>query len=380
MSDGAGSRSNSSGDRGRGPRRSGPSRPSGGRSGGSGRSSRDGGSGGRGGSGRDGGSGGSGGRGGPGRGGGPGGSGGKGGSGRSGPRRSGPSGDGGRDERRADRRTGPDRARSAGQGSGGGDQRRAGHKKTGPKRPGQKRIPPPPVLRDEVTIERIHDDPGPGKGKRAKNRPKPREVDVGDVVFADVAPVTAQKLQRRLAEAALAFEAERFTQADDLLASIERLAPGVPEVIEMRGLTFYRLGHWGKAVKQFEAFHDRTGSVEQHPVWADCCRALRRWSRAEELWRELGDASPSAELVEEGRIVQAGMLADRGRLPDAIRLLESAPRAPRKPGLHHLRRWYVLGDLYERTGDLAHARKVFGDIVGAEPGFGDTAERLAALG
>lgn len=247
-------------------------------------------------------------------------------------------------------------------------------------RRGAKRIPPPPVLRDEVTIERIYDDPSDGAKKKAKKRPKARDIDVSGVAFADVAPATAQKLQRRLAEAALAFEAERFTEADNLLASIERLAPGVPEVIELRALTFYRLGHWGKAIKLLEAFHERTGSVEQHPVWADCCRALKRWTRAEELWRELGDASPSAELVEEGRIVQAGTLADRGRLSDAIRLLESGPRAPRKPGLHHLRRWYVLGDLYERSGDLAHSRKVFGDIVAAEPGFGDAAERLAALG
>ncbi|MEM9134103.1 MAG: tetratricopeptide repeat protein [Actinomycetota bacterium] len=240
-----------------------------------------------------------------------------------------------------------------------------------------KRIPPPPDLRDEITIERV-DDPAPAKAK--KKRPKPREVDVSDVQFPDVAPSTAQKLQRRLAEAALAFEAERFTEADNLLASIERLSPGVPEVIEIRGLTFYRLGHWAKAINQFEAFHERTGSVEQHPVWADCCRALRRWTKAEELWIELGDASPSAELVEEGRIVQAGTLADRDRLADAIRLLESAPKPPRRPGLHHLRRWYVLGDLYERSGEFAHARRVFTQIIEAEPGFGDAAERLAALG
>ncbi|MEM8925134.1 MAG: tetratricopeptide repeat protein [Actinomycetota bacterium] len=197
--------------------------------------------------------------------------------------------------------------------------------------------------------------------------------------FDGVAPATGQKLQRRLAEAAVAFEAERFADAERLLASIERLAPGVAEVIELRGLTYYRLGNWGRAIGQFEAFHDLTGSVEQHPVWADCCRALRRWTKAEELWRELGDASPSAELVEEGRIVQAGSLADRGRISDAIRLLENAPKVPKRPSLHHLRRWYMLGDLYERSGDLARARRVFADVVAAEPGFGDAAERAAAL-
>ncbi len=235
---------------------------------------------------------------------------------------------------------------------------------------------------DQVRIERIRDEgAAPPKGGRSgRDRPQPRDIDAGGVDFGDIAPSTARKLERRLIEAATAFENERFTEADQLLASIDRLAPGTIEVIELRGLTFYRLGNWIRAIRQFEAFHERTGSVEQHPVWADCCRALRRWQQAEELWRELGEASPSAELVEEGRIVQAGTLADRGRLADAIRLLEQGPNPAGKPGLHHLRRWYVLGDLYERSGDLARARRVFGDVVGAEPGFGDAAERMAGLG
>lgn len=230
-----------------------------------------------------------------------------------------------------------------------------------------------------MRIERIDDGDQGGAGSKGKRKRTAREVDVSGVAFPNVAPPTAKKLQRRLAEAALAFEADRFPQAEQLLASIDRLSPGVPEVMELRGLNFYRLGHWGRAINQIEAFAEMTGSVEQHPVWADCCRALRRWTKAEELWNELGQASPSAELIEEGRIVQAGVLADRDRVPDAIRLLERAPKPQRRPGLHHLRRWYVLGDLYERSGDVAHARAVFGEIIDHEPDFGDAAERLANL-
>lgn len=198
--------------------------------------------------------------------------------------------------------------------------------------------------------------------------------------FGDVPASLSRKLGQRLAEAAGAFDAERFLEADSLLASIERLAPGVPEVHELRGLTFYRLGRWVRALGELDRFAALTGSAEQHPVRADCCRALRRWAQAEELWHELGEVSPSPELVEEGRIVQAGCLADRGRLHDAIRLLERAPKPGRRPALHHLRRWYVLADLYERTGDLARARRLFGDIHDVEPELGDVAERIASLG
>ncbi len=242
------------------------------------------------------------------------------------------------------------------------------------------RIPPPPKLPDDVRVERVDDEPRHTSSDKRESRKRRRDVDVSHVEFRNVQASTAQKLERRLAEAAIAFEAERFPQAEQLLASIEKLAPGVPEVHELKGLTQYRLGRWGRAISEFERFYELTGSVEQHPVWADCCRALRRWTKVDELWAELGEASPSADLVEEGRIVSAGALADRGRLDDAIRLLERAPKVPRRPAVHHLRRWYVLADLYERTGDLAHARRLFGDILAADKQFGDVAERVSSLG
>ncbi len=190
---------------------------------------------------------------------------------------------------------------------------------------------------------------------------------------------TSAKLRARLADAALAFEAERFTEAERLLVSIQRLAPDVPEVHELLGLTHYRMGRWLRAIDELEHFHALTRSVEQHPVLADCHRALRHWTKAEELWLELGAASPAPELVEEGRIVQAGVLADRGRVADAIRFLEKAPKVKGRPGVHHLRRWYATADLYERAGDNSRARRLFADIATADPEFGDAAERAASL-
>jgi tetratricopeptide (TPR) repeat protein len=216
----------------------------------------------------------------------------------------------------------------------------------------------------------------PKKRRRGSGRAK---VDVGGIDFPGVAPGTAAKLRDRLAEAAGAFEAERFTEAARLLASIDKLAPGVPEVHELAGLTDYRLGKWVRALGQLEKFAELTGSVDQHPVMADCCRALKRWNRAEELWHELGEASPSPELIEEGRIVQAGALADRGRLDDAIRFMDRAPAVKGKPGVHHLRRWYMQADLYERAGDNARSRRLFGDIVRVDPNFGDAAERASSF-
>ncbi len=200
---------------------------------------------------------------------------------------------------------------------------------------------------------------------------------MSDVDFGRLAPDTRRKLERRLADAAQAFGAERFTDTLEILKSVERIAPGVVEVLELRGLSYYRLGRWREAVKDLEQFASVTDSVEQHPVLADSHRALGHFERVEQLWEELGFESPHPELLEEGRIVRAGALADQGRLKDALAVLERAPKPQGAPAVYHLRRWYVMGDLYERAGDRQRASGAFRAIVDVEPGFGDAAERAA---
>ena len=123
---------------------------------------------------------------------------------------------------------------------------------------------------------------------------------------------------------------------------------------ELHGLTLYRLGKWTEAAKELEAFRELTGSTEQHPVLADCYRALRRYDEVEELWRELREVSPSAELVAEGRIVLRRRPGRPGRARRRA-IGEIEPAVPPHQGArqpHHLRLLYVLGDLYERAGDV----------------------------
>lgn len=195
-----------------------------------------------------------------------------------------------------------------------------------------------------------------------------------------VGAARAATLEPRVRRAAEAFDAERYTEARRILRPIATEAPGAASVRELLGLVHYRLGKWKEAIAELEAFRELTASTEQHPVLADCYRALRRWSHVEQLWAELGEASPSAELVTEGRIVAAGALADQGKLRDAIRLLEKGWRAPKRPGTHHLRRAYALADLYERASDVPRARGLFGWVAQVAPDFADVDERLDHLG
>ncbi|MFN8037980.1 MAG: hypothetical protein U0Q07_02115 [Acidimicrobiales bacterium] len=194
-----------------------------------------------------------------------------------------------------------------------------------------------------------------------------------------VGPTRAARLDKRLEDAARAFRRDRFADAARILRPLASEAPSVASVRELYGLTLYRQGKWRPAAKELEAFRLLTGSTEQHPVLADCYRALRRWDDVDALWEELREASPSAALVVEGRIVTAGALADRGDLAGAIRLLEQGWKRPKRAQEHHLRRAYALADLEERVGDVSRARELFGWVAAQDPEFADVERRLRSL-
>lgn len=190
----------------------------------------------------------------------------------------------------------------------------------------------------------------------------------------------AERLEGRLGEAATAFAGDRFGEARQILSPIVREVPDLPEGRELYGLTLYRLGRWKEAARELDAFVELSGgSTEQHPVLADCRRALQQYGEVDRLWEELRESSPNGALVAEGRIVAAGSLADRGDLAGAVRLLGKGFRFPKEPREHHLRRAYALADLYERSGDIPQARALFGQLQRADPGFLDVADRVANL-
>ena len=158
--------------------------------------------------------------------------------------------------------------------------------------------------------------------------------------------------------------------------------PNAPSARELLALSQYHQGYWKAALPNLEAFATLTGSVDQHPVRMDCHRALGRPKRVEALYTELRQGSPDAEVLSEGRLVLAGTRADNGDLASAVTLLveAGAGRLVRNPAERHLRQWYVLGDLMERSGDLAKARELFLRIAAVDPDAYDVADRLESLG
>jgi len=190
----------------------------------------------------------------------------------------------------------------------------------------------------------------------------------------------AAQLSRNLRKAADAFGEGRNVDARTALTPLVREAPNLPEGRELMGLAMYRLGRWAEAAAHLEAFRELSASTEQNPILADCHRALGNYDDVEALWRELGEVSPSAELVTEGRIVAAGAKADQGNLEAAIAVLSKGWSRPRQPRPHHLSRAYALADLYDRAGFAARSRSLFAWIAEHDPRFADVAKRVKSLG
>ena len=223
----------------------------------------------------------------------------------------------------------------------------------------------------------------PAKQTTSPDRKKARKV-AGDVLsqFTNaVGPRRAHRMAEQFAEATIAFDRDRVDDARKMLTAMGKEALSTPCAHELMGLIRYRAREWKKAAAELElALHSMPDAIEHLPVLADCYRALGEFDRVEALWRELGEASPHPEIMAEGRIVMAGALADQGRLADALRLMDKSGKKVKPVRDYHLREWYFLADLYDRSGDPINARKYFGWVYENDHDFVDVVERLSSLG
>ena len=207
------------------------------------------------------------------------------------------------------------------------------------------------------------------------------EATVAGSIIAVVGERASKRLIEKLALALDAFERGRYQDAKKIIIPISRDCPGVELIHEIAGLSMYRMGQWRDAADHLEQARALTsGSTLNHPVLADCYRALMRYDKVDELWKELKDASPDPTIVAEGRIVTASALADQGDIQAAVRLMQQSKQDPAKVREHHLREWYVLADLYDRSGDVVQARTIFQRIAKSDADFTDVRDRLETLG
>ena len=185
--------------------------------------------------------------------------------------------------------------------------------------------------------------------------------------------------ERALAKALEAYERERYNETIRLLEPLTRSQASVNAVLELLGLAYYRRGDWTRAIKLLTRLFEQTESHDQDPVLCDCFRALKRFDDVELIWGRLKEASPSRELVAEGRIVYASALGDQSRTVEGITLLEQAIKREKRLDLVTIRQMYALAQLFERGGDFQRAKLQYRAIAKIDPSLYDVAERLAAL-
>ena len=220
-----------------------------------------------------------------------------------------------------------------------------------------------------------------GDAPPAKRRePKPLDPEVAAELNEALGPQRGARLTERLAQASEALDRERFQEARRIAGSIAKEAPSVAAAHELLGLTNYRLGLYKQAVAALEAAQDLHPNPALLPVIADCQRAQGRWAAVDRVWTEIKEASPSHDVMAEGRMVAAGALADQGDLRGALALMEPATKRPKAVRDFHLRQWYVLADLYDRMGDPISARRWFSTVAEFDDEFADVRDRLRSLG
>jgi tetratricopeptide (TPR) repeat protein len=191
-----------------------------------------------------------------------------------------------------------------------------------------------------------------------------------------------ERIVTQLQAAVEAYNRGRYEEAARRISPVSETAPLVPGVREVAGLANYRAQRYRAAAAHLRAHFDLTKQVDNLPALMDSERALGHSRAVVKYFGEVREASPAPEVLSEARIVMASSLADRGDLAAAVQLLveAGAEKPVRNPSERHLRQWYVLGDLLERTGDVPRARQLFARVASAEPSAYDVDQRLEELG
>ena len=213
-----------------------------------------------------------------------------------------------------------------------------------------------------------------------RRAPRPLDPEIGEELIGVLGDQRGRRLSERLAQASEALDRERFDEARRLSAAIAKEAPAIAAVQEVLGLASYRLGRYKQAVAALQQAQELHENPDLLPVIADSYRAMRRWSAVERVWGQIKAASPSQDVMAEGRIVYANSIADQGDVKGAIAAMSDAAKPPKRVRDHHLRQWYVLGDLHDRLGDTIGARRYFATVADHDPEFVDVTDRLRALG
>jgi predicted Zn-dependent protease len=146
------------------------------------------------------------------------------------------------------------------------------------------------------------------------------------------------------------------------------LSPQDPTIRETIALAAYRLGDWGMALNELRAYRRIAGDTTHLPIEMDVLRAQERDADVEKAWKELQRRGGHGLVMNEGTIVYASFLLDRGRVDEAWKVIDPGAITG-NPNEGHLRRYFVAGRVAAAQGDVAKAKRFSDTIVVADPSF-----------
>jgi tetratricopeptide (TPR) repeat protein len=187
-------------------------------------------------------------------------------------------------------------------------------------------------------------------------------------------PAAAAELE----EAVAAFVGGRYAKARRHAEEAKALAPRLPAIREVLGLSAYRMGRWEQALSDLRTYRRLSGDTTHLPVEMDILRAPERPAEVEAAYSLLRRLGGSPAALAEGRVVYGSYLLDCDRAREAWALTRPANLKAR-PAEEELRVWYVAARAAARLGDRPGSRRLYQAIAEADPGFPGLDELEAAL-
>ncbi len=146
------------------------------------------------------------------------------------------------------------------------------------------------------------------------------------------------------------------------------LAPNDSTIRETVGIAAYRVGDWTTALNELRAYRRMAGETTHLPIEMDVLRAMGRDRDVENAWVELQKRGGHGLVMNEGIVVYASYLIDKGRAEEAWKVANPG-RTVADPNDAHLRLYFVAGRAAAALGDRTTAKQMSNAIVLADPGF-----------
>ena len=260
------------------------------------------------------------------------------------------------------------------QGKGGQPRRsnRSGSPKGDPKKPDSKISSSTRRKKSYTATTRSVEAARRAQGTRRRRDLKGAAVNLPNWVIEGVERVTpADRVAPTLEALGAASEAlgdGRYQSAVKHGNRAKSLSPQDPTIRETLGLAAYRLGDWKTALTELRAYRRMAGETTHLPIEMDVLRAQGRNRDVDEAWKELNRRGGHGLVMNEGAIVYASHLLDRGRIDEAWDVIDPG-RIVAKPNEGHLRRYYVAARVAAARGDAGSARRFAETIVLTDPAF-----------